>query len=150
MRKRIIITILICGALAAITALVLTMTSRDDASRPAPEATASPPAPSASPDPSLPPAAERVYEENIESLEDANPVVARVPKQTPYWRVELLGSGRRDGKLVLDATVYVKPGGDKQRAIQKQRPFIEGWLKEIGQAPGTYVLDMRTEAPHVY
>lgn len=91
-----------------------------------------------------------MFEESIEDAETKNPVVALVPKQTLYWRLELLGSGKQDGKLVIDTTVYLKPGQDKQAMIRKQRPFIVRWLTSIGQKPGTYILQVRTEAPHVY
>ncbi|HEY8108905.1 MAG TPA: hypothetical protein VIF43_02770 [Patescibacteria group bacterium] len=145
MRKKVIITVLACGALATAIAVGVAMTPRDSGNRPGPVPSMSP-----SGTPSVSPLATKVYKESVEDAEEENPVVSRVPKLTLYWRVELLGSGRRDGKLVIDATVYVKPGQDKQFAIRKQRPFIEGWLKDVGQAPGTYVLKMKTEAPHVY
>lgn len=147
MRKRIIITILVCGALAIAVAVGITVASRDSGDRPDPVQSVPP---SVVPSTSPSPLEATVYEENIEDAEEKNPVVAQVPKQTPYWRAELLGSGRQDGKIVIDVTVYVKPGQDKQRAIERQRPYVERWLKGIGQRAGTYVLKIGTEAPHVY
>lgn len=107
------------------------------------------PTPTASLTPEILPSPGTVYEESIEQAAAANPVIANVPKLTPYWTVEIVKDSQ-EGKIVLTARVYVKPDQNEAETIKQQRQYIEQWLASIGQQPGTYILEFQAERPHAY
>lgn len=72
------------------------------------------------------------------------PVMRHLPYELPYWSVELASQDLSDGTIDLLATVYVLPNADEAGTVQKQRPYIDAWLKKVGQEPGTYELDIQT------
>jgi hypothetical protein len=107
-------------------------------SSPSPQITGDP---AKAPDPSV--------DNSLQDFTKQFPIVPKLPHATAYWVVQI-GGEIADGKVPLQATVYVKPGQNKDELIGKQRPYIENWIKEAGQAPDTYTLTVTAEAPDTY
>ncbi len=89
------------------------------------------------------------HDDGTVELSERFPAVRALPQSGPYWSLALDGP-IRDNKVSIKATVYVGPGQEASEAIAKQRPYVESWLRGIGQASGTYVLRFVAEEREVY
>lgn len=147
--KILVIVILVAGA-TLMSILIYLVTSGKPAPRPVIEPSATPsPSLTSAPTPRASAIPNVVYEESVEVAISQDPVVAQVPKVTPYWTVEIT-KDPENGKLPLTVTVYVWPDQKEDEVVTKQRPYIESWLTSIGQRSGTYTLEFKSERPHTY
>jgi len=72
------------------------------------------------------------------------PIVQKLPYDTPYWGL-LIDGEIRDGKIPLEATVYVRPNQNGGAEVAKQQEFIEQWIRSTGQGEATYSLKTVTQ-----
>lgn len=113
--------------------------------RPAPpEITPGPsPAPTAPASPSLLPGQVGNLEQvQRQDPQDKNPVLNKLPKKTDFWTLDV--KGRDQNGYILIAHVFYVRGQDPQAAIDRQRPYIEQFVKSTGQPDGTYTIQYAT------
>jgi hypothetical protein len=133
---------IIAGVLvAALIVVVLLVLS--NGGKPAPTASPTPAAAASGtpkPSPRLTPAAD--HDRGTVELSRRFPAVRMLPYQNPYWEMAV-GGEIKNNVLPLNAAVYVRYNQNADAMIKKQRPHIVEWLTKIGQAPGTYGLNVR-------
>lgn len=74
----------------------------------------------------------------------SQPLISRLPYDTRFW--SLVYDGTENGKYKVTALVYYVPGvNDPDKAVAKQRPFIEKYVAGSKQPAGTYTLEIRAQ-----
>jgi hypothetical protein len=139
MRKKLIIAgiITVLLILGGVTAVLVAGSGKTPATAPRVATTA---APTPSPLPSVSP--EKIKAEEGPDFSSRYPALARLPHLTRYW--ELRVNGEVTDTLQLQAVVFYTAGQNPEQRANEQRPYIERYLKSIGQPAGTYTLEIQT------
>jgi hypothetical protein len=142
-RRPLILFAIVVTAILLTTLIVLTVFSLQPKPKPVtprPTGVGTP-----SPTPSVPPESQEEHAREASLAADTKqPFVKVLPKRTPYW--SLTYGGKTGGLYLFVAHVFYARGQDPQQVIDKQRPYIEQFVKSIGQPDGTYTIQYATTA----
>lgn len=71
-----------------------------------------------------------------------NPLLSRLPHDTPYWSLEFRGTV--GGTWLVRAVIHGDDSQTRDQMIAAQRPHIEAFVAGTGQRAGSYTLEYHT------